>query len=262
MNIPYTPATGAFEIRDVVPGSYSLSFSSQGSVARVPLNVVSNIEALPVILTGSFSFAGRITIDGQLDTNGAERLRIQLRPVASTAVGSPVASSVNADGTFKMDRVPAGEYRVGIFQGGTPDFYIKEARFDSSDALNQPLALSDAIRNGATLEVVVGANGGQLEGIVTDEKLDPVAGVQAVLIPDRNRDRPELFKAATTDQAGHFTIRTIPPGDYKLFAWAALESFGYYDLDLVKKSESLGKPVHVIESSKQTMDIKVIPSAP
>jgi hypothetical protein len=92
--------------------------------------------------------------------------------------------------------------------------------------------------------------------------LDPVAGVQAVLIPDRNRDRPELFKAATTDQTGHFTIRTIPPGDYKLFAWAALESFGYYDLDLVKKSESLGKPVHVIESSKQTMDIKVIPSAP
>jgi glycine cleavage system H lipoate-binding protein len=47
-----------------------------------------------------------------------------------------------------------------------------------------------------------------------------------------------------------------------LFAWEALESFGYYDLDLVKKSESLGKPVHVIESSKQTMDIKVIPSAP
>jgi hypothetical protein len=62
--------------------------------------------------------------------------------------------------------------------------------------------------------------------------------------------------------SGHFTIRTIPRGDYKLFAWEALESFGYYDLDLVKKSESLGKPVHVIESSKQTMDIKVIPSAP
>ena len=79
MNTPYTPATGVFEIRDVVPGAYTLQVGSQGTVARVPLNVTNNIDGLAVVLNGTFSVAGRITIDGKLDPTGVERVRPQLK---------------------------------------------------------------------------------------------------------------------------------------------------------------------------------------
>jgi hypothetical protein len=114
---------------------------------------------------------------------------------------------------------------------------------------------------GSSLDIVISPNSGQIEGVVSDDRQQPIPGVQAVLIPDRNRDRVELFKPATTDQTGRFTIRSIPPGDYKLFAWEVLENFAYFDLDLIKQVESQGKPVHVNESSKLQIDVRVIPAA-
>ena len=40
---------------------------------------------------------------------------------------------------------------------------------------------------------------------------------------------PRLFKTAATDQDGHFTMRGLPPGPYKIFAWEELDPFAYFD---------------------------------
>jgi hypothetical protein len=90
--------------------------------------------------------------------------------------------------------------------------------------------------------------------------MQPVPGVQAVLVPDGNRSRPELYRNATTDQTGRFTIRGVTPGDYKLFSWEALENNGYFDPDVMRRSEALGKPVRVGESSKLFVEGKIIPA--
>jgi hypothetical protein len=50
----------------------------------------------------------------------------------------------------------------------------------------------------------------------------------------------------------------VAPGDYKLFAWEGLENYGYFDVELVKQSESSGKRVHVNESARITVETKVI----
>jgi hypothetical protein len=261
MNTPYVPATGAFEVRDVVPGSYTLQVGSQSTVARLPLTVMNNIDGLAVVLIGTFSVAGHVAIDGKLDYSGVDRVRVQLRAANSATLSSPGTTAVALDGTFRFDNVAAGEYRVGITPAtGAPDYFVKDARFDRNDVLNQPLVLSSSTQGGSSLEIVISPNAGQVEGAVSDEKLQPMAGVQVVAIPDRYRDRPELFKAATTDQTGHFAIRGIPPGDYRLFAWEALENFAYFDPDLIKQVESLGRPLHVGESSMQNVDLRVIPA--
>jgi small ligand-binding sensory domain FIST len=81
---------------------------------------------------------------------------------------------------------------------------------------------------------VLSSNIARIEGIVTDDRLQPVPGVQAVLVPDRNRDRTELFRAVTTDRPGASVMGGVAPGDYKLFAWEGLENFGYFDAELVE----------------------------
>jgi hypothetical protein len=40
----------------------------------------------------------------------------------------------------------------------------------------------------------------------------------------------------------------------------ALESFAYFDADLIKQVEAQGKPVHVSESSKLQIDVRAIPA--
>ena len=137
--------------------------------------------------------------------------------------------------------------------------YVKSARFEQNDILASGFTVAD--RSPGTLQVVVSANSGQISGNVVDKDTKPVRGIPAVLIPDRNRDRRELFKIAQTDQNGHFTMNGISPGDYKLFAWEDIEPFSYFDADVMKQFEDNGKPIHVVETTKESYDIKLIPAA-
>jgi hypothetical protein len=161
------------------------------------------------------------------------------------------------DGVFRIDNVAPGEFRVnvsGLFQ----DVYVKQARFNQNDALNKPMPFSSA--DSGTLEILLSSRGGQVEGTVTDERQRGVPNVQTVLIPDRSRDRNDLYKTSTTDASGHFTLRGIAPGDYHLFAWEAIDPFAYFDPDVMKLYESKGKPVHIAESAKENADIRMIPA--
>ena len=138
-----------------------------------------------------------------------------------------------------------------------PDYYIKDVRFNQTDAFNAPMHFSGDVST--PLEVLLSPNGGRIDGTVINEKQNLMAGIEAVLIPDRRRDRTDLYKTATTDETGHFTIRGIPPGDYKIFAWDGIEEFGYYDSDLVRLFEQKGTPVRIVESAKESLEVRIIP---
>jgi hypothetical protein len=79
-----------------------------------------------------------------------------------------------------------------------------------------------------------------------------------VLVPNEGRARAELFKTTATDANGPFTISDVAPLDYKLFAWENIEPFSYFDPKFLKRFEQYGRPVHVPESSRQTVDVQVI----
>ena len=53
-------------------------------------------------------------------------------------------------------------------------------------------------------------------------------------------------------------LRGVPPGDYRLFAWDSLDQFLWFDPEILSRYVSKGKPVHVIDSVNQAIDLKVI----
>ncbi len=92
-----------------------------------------------------------------------------------------------------------------------------------------------------------------------NDKQKPVPGTQAVLIPARGLNRIDLYKTAVADDSGHFTIRGITPGDYKIYAWEALEQFAYFDSELLRRFEQKGKFMQITEGSKEIVEVKIIP---
>jgi hypothetical protein len=58
---------------------------------------------------------------------------------------------------------------------------------------------------------------------------------------------------------GHFTMRSIPPGNYKVFSWENLEANAYYDPEILRTYEQQGKAVRVEHGSKLTAEVKLIP---
>jgi hypothetical protein len=258
----YNASTGAFELRDVLPGPYVIFANTLGGSARMPVEVVNaNIEGVVLTVNSGISIAGRVSFEGgRLPSSTGGRL--QLRPIVGgvpTLIGNfPSTQAINPDGTFVISNVLPGQYRI-VPQVPT-DFYLKEMRFDRFDALNAPIEVIFRGQDAPTIDVVLSPNVSQVEGVVNDARLQSAAGVTVVLIPDTNRDRVELYKTATTDQTGRFTLRSVAPGDYKLFAWEDLESNGYFDPDFLRRSESSGTTIRLNESSKLSVNVQVIPA--
>jgi hypothetical protein len=169
---------------------------------------------------------------------------------------SSSSAAVTADGSFKLENVAQGDYRVNV-PFVPPGMYLKEARVGQTDVLNG-FSITGPLQG--PLEILISPNAGQIDGAIVDKDQHPVPGIQAVLIPDRLRDRRDLYKTAISDQNGHFTIRSIVPGDYTLFAWEDLEPFAYNDPDILRKYEERGTTVKIAESSKMNIEVKVIPS--
>ena len=283
----YNSVTGEFEVREVAPGSYWLTVQTQplptvapgarGAMptdpasilaainrAQVPLEVDRDIDNLSVTVTSGITIPGRIRIEG--NTPAGQDPYSRLIPMLQTGGGSILTAALQgggmprpaADGTFSLTKITPGNYRL-VVNGLDPTMYIKDAHIDRTDVL-QGIAIGNRV-DGA-LEIVLSTNAGQVDGTIVDAAGKPVSGVQAVLIPDRLRNRSDLFKTATSGANGRFTMRGITPGDYKLFAWEDIEPFSYFDSDVLRPFEALGKTVRIQENSRETAEVKIIPATP
>ena len=257
----YDSTTGNFDVPNLTPGSYIVQIATT-TVERATIEVVNaNVENLSFVLGTGAVLTGHIRVDGSGNSlrPGADRARLQLRGIdVGLTVGN---NTVESDGSFRIESISPADYRA-VVTNIPVEFYAKEVRLGGLDLMNQTIHVaSDAPING-TVDILLSPNVSQLDGAVLDDRGLPIPGILAVLVPDRNRDHTELFKTATTDQTGHYSIRGIPPGDYKLFAWETLESFGYFDPELLKQSDSQGKAIHISDSSKLNQDIHTIRQAP
>jgi len=270
---------GAFEFRNVVPGSYTLSafFEESGQpqrddririyrVGSAPLDVYSDMDGVVVTLNPTSSISGRVLgPDGQpaplwfwnISTGGPPQ-GAQLRPAGErpAPVLGPQFSGLQPDGTFRVFNLTPGEYLLSM--DWLSDQYIKEARFGGIDVLKQPLHFTGS-ENGV-LEIAVSPNMGAIEGRVVNERLEAVSAAQVALVPNQNRERVKLFRGVTTDANGRFSISKIAPGDYKLFAWEGLDPFGYFDPELLRRSEPKSFSVQVGELSSQSVTLTAIPA--
>jgi len=266
-------AAGTFEFRNLGPGQYTLAGRADnirfgpvpsGPPSGVPWTSMtvtidnSNLEDLALTLERYPVIAGRLKIEGQLPAGtGLDRLRINLVPEPSftrlEGIGNP-SGTPRADGTFTLTSVPDGTFRVGV-SGLPTGFYLKDARLDGADILYAYSRISGP----GNLDVVISANAGVVEGRVVNGKSVPVADIETVLVPDDLKSRSYLLKKAVTDKNGKFIITGIVPGDYKLLSWESLESNSYFDPEVLRKFETKGTPVHITESSRQTVEVVVIP---
>ena len=153
------------------------------------------------------SWAAQLTLAGRFRVEGSDqfdftRLGLWLQPIDST-MGSGNAE-VKPDGTFVMQNVYDGSYRVRVF-GYPEDYYVKSARQGGSEVLESGLTISRS-QPPARLEIVLSPDGGRVNGTVLKEQ-SPVSGAWVVLVPDPpHRDREEMYSMMTTDAFGRFSM--------------------------------------------------------
>jgi hypothetical protein len=254
---------GAFQIQAIVPGSYLLiaifAADDKQYTALMPLDVRdSNIEGIELTLKPPVELRGRLIIEEKGDLKGSTPM-LCLEPKAEErAIGSGCAE-VKDDLTFKIENNSLGSYEVHI-RGLREGLYLKGMRMGDQDVTEKGVDITQGFA-GEELTVVLSPNGGVVEGSVTNAKDEPAVGVKVTVIPDASHQGTEwLYKIADTDQNGHFVIKGIAPGDYKIYAWEELEEGAEQDPEFMKTHESDGQSLSIKERAHETVQLKAIPA--
>jgi hypothetical protein len=274
--IHYDPASGLLEISDLPGATYEIRVDAYDvneetgitgertavAVVRLTDNDVAGVrlDFADTAPAAAAPIRARVKTTDRKPSNVAE-LRLVLRP--NVDVDREFEVELEKGFTIPVLRDPADSkgvihseaYRV-LFKGLPDGWYVREAKLNGADVLSTPAPfLPDG-----ELEITLSPGAGSVQGIVKDASGRPAPDVPVTLIPDRMRDRGELYATTKTDQDGRFTFSHVEPGAYSIFAWEALETNAYFDPEVMRRFDGKGSPARVTESSTLTVDVTLIPA--
>jgi hypothetical protein len=257
-------------------GSYELFYDAElgTRIGHATFEITDrDIDGGEIVVRPNTALAGQIHAAGALPPGWTFNLaRITLHPLdgrdrlMTNTLGT--LSTAAADGSFLLAFAPntgtterpgtvaEGRYQVDM-TGLAPGMYIAAAKYGGHDALSEGLVIDGTPPN--PLEITVDI-GGTVTGTVRNAMDEIVADSRVVLIPAQNhRGNLLLFKTASTDQYGKFSIRGVAPGDYGVIAWEDVEPGAWMNAEFLKDFESRAVRVSVLGTSIANTDIRVIP---
>src|SRR5262249_25109561 len=184
---------------------------------------------------------GRLSVDGE-PTASLDRFSLQLMPADDDDNEKRYGfrrAQVNSDGTFAFQQVAPGTYAVGTSGGyrrGRGQ-YVKSVRFGTREVVETGFTVTEGTQ--PRLDVVLSSATGRIEGVVLDDKEQPVGGVDVVAIPRGSQHLRRFgFRVGGTDKNGGFVLPHLRPGQYRLFAFDRSDYTDYRDDEFLSEHES------------------------
>jgi len=258
---------GSFEMHNLVPGSYSVLLQTGGSTPEV-MQASQTIELKDTDLENLWlTPVPNSEVRGQLRMENGQKIdwanvTVLLASDDDSILGGmrfagegETSTQLKQDGSFDMKVVPPGDYHVWVFSGlaALHDSFVKSINAGGKDVVDSGFAVSGG---SWFLDVVVSSKGATVEGGVVDDKNQPVADAEVVLIPDANRQRRDLYQSAQTDQHGRFKLRGVNPGGYTGMALEDLEE-DFRSPEFLKAHEGVGQTLHVDEGERKSIVLKL-----
>lgn len=249
---------GNFLMRGIPSGSYSLFagciFDGKMHSARMPIEVRdANIEGIELTLQPPVDVQGRVILEGAGDLKAGAHVAL----VSDDPDSGGSVLQLKADLTFKLEGVAAGPYHLSR-AGTAEEFYLKSVRMGEQDVTETGIDLTPGVP--ADLTIVLSSNSGVVVGSVKTAKDEPAKGATVTLVRHPARKPPQRQYIASTDQNGHFVIKGVAPGEWKIYAWEEIESGAYEDPAFMKPHESEGESVSIKERGHETVQLKLIPA--
>jgi Carboxypeptidase regulatory-like domain len=263
INVSINPDQG-FDIQGVTAGPYLLVASGvEGGVTltgRTPLNVGdADVADVSVVVDAESMWSGKIRVDGgdppqpQGQPSGLPPgLAISLQP--RRPLTSATRAQVSEDGEFTIPF--AADETYDLYVANAPgNFYLKSVRVANAERLGEGLEASSG-EAPPTLEVVLGAHGGQVLGraVTTDPKV-VASGATIALIPDPPAGHVQAYQLTNADEYGNFTVQGLAPGKYLLVGWLDQPACDIYNPDDFAACQAQGYSFSIGEGEQQSAQV-------
>jgi hypothetical protein len=278
---------GRFTFTSVPPGHYMLFARSVGAS---PVTTSGSPQILPagpiqwataeIVVDGqdltnvalspqpSISIAGRLSFEGTLPAPEVSGIRVPSLSTGQTIGTFRLALpqiQLQPDNRFRIDGIVPGVYKLGAMsirplQGiRTPigPWWLKSIVIDGRDVLDAPLDL----RQGTDDAVATFSDqASEISGVVKDAGGAPVAEAYAVVF---GADRATWFfnsrrvAGVRLDAQGRYTIRNLPPGEYRAIATNDLDNFEWFDPAALDRLLPASMPVTITGADRRTLDLTI-----
>jgi peptidoglycan hydrolase-like protein with peptidoglycan-binding domain len=182
-------------------------------VAAQGLGIAAQVRDRPVVASPQVgTFAGRVEIEVNREWLPVRRARVTVTDVSG---GTPRATTTDADGRYRVERLAIGTYRVRAEKPGFVLLPAAAPRQGDAPEVAQ-------IKAGDTVTVDVRMQrGGALEGQFLDDRGRGISRLP--VFADRVSSAGERrtgadTRSTTTDDLGRFRLHTLEPGRYYLRA--------------------------------------------
>jgi hypothetical protein len=252
--------TGKFEFRNVPPGFIYITgdyiLNGKRYDTMLPVDVgASDIDGIELRPVPPGDVPGQVSVEGD-PAFDVSKIGVRLEG-ASSGHNDTSISSVGKDGKLLITSITPGRYRVGLDR--LRSLYIKSIQWGTTDITDSQLDLLAGIPPRTELAIVLGADGSQIDGVVTNENSEPSNGATVTLVPTGAHRSATFHKRDITDAAGKFTITGIAPGSYKLYAWDKVDANAViYDPDFLRPHEGAAQIIEILPKDKKASQLKLI----
>jgi hypothetical protein len=256
--VPARP-DGSFEVPGIEPGSYLVRAAKRNGTTSqtsegVPVQVTNgDVKDVVISFRDVFVVTGNVRVEGD-SKRTALSSRVMLRP--ATLVDANVRAAVpKADGSFLIDPVPPGLYYTQLLPA-PPGLYIKSVKYGDREVRDSGLDLTGG--QSASIAILLGTKPAIVGATV---KLDdkPAAGMWVALVPDQYVPRgPTELRTATSDQNGRVRFGSVPPGEYRLYAWEEDQYALDIDANFLKPFQSNSAKVSAKEGDVIPVEVTAI----
>jgi len=213
-------------------------------------------------LAAAVDIQGHMLIEGDDKTIPLNSVRMYLQTEEWSPAAIWLSSSPRVDAAGKFLIPKALPLRYSFSAEGIPeDAYIADVREGGTSIFDTGLRVGNKPPD--PIEVVINPKGATIDGVVQGSDTKGIAFTTVVLVPQvSRRSVANFYKYAITDDAGHFTLRGIAPGEYKVFAWEKSPNRAWRDPEFLAPFEELGSPVKIDPAAHvENVTVRLIPKS-
>ena len=260
---------GTFTFRNVPPGDYQIrargdvnSGDSLFATYRVRVDD-RDLGGIEMMLVPGARIEGRVVVQAHAPEKRAAALsgvRARAPFLDGSTFADAVAGEVQPDGTYAIGGVMAGSHAITL-EGLAAPWVLERVTWRGREVTDTGLA-TESRQVYSDVVITVTDVASEIAGVVRDSRGTPVEGATIVFVPAAPQPWTRVsrqLRVLRSGAAGRYSVRGLPPGDYRAVAAIALDDAEAYGPGILHEAARTGLPVAVRDLAPMSVDLRIAP---